>query len=139
MIDPTGVVVNLLKADAAVIAIAGARVRGGELVDGDKPPAVIVARITGNRNPGSGGNRRIGLQEVLLQVKCLGASRIQAAQLYGACSDALHMHAPFEDESGRAIFTIADDVGVASGIDPGTKWPYEDGTIRVLAAAEAAA
>ena len=139
MIDPTGVIISLLKADAAVAAIAGTKVRGGELAQGDRPPAVIVARITANRNPGGGGSRRIGLQEVLLQIKCLGATRMQAAQLYGACSDAVHMHAPFEDESGRAIFTIADDVGVTSGIDPGTSWPYEDGTVRVIAAAEAAA
>lgn len=139
MIDPTGAVINILKADSAVVAIAGAKVRGGELAKGDRPPAVIVARITSNRNPGGGGNRRIGLQEVMLQVKCLGATRLQAAQLYGACSDALHLLAPFEDVSGRAIFTVADDVGTSSGIDPGTSWPYEDGTIRVVAAAGALA
>lgn len=139
MIDPTGAIINILKADAAVIAIAGSKVRGGELAQGDTPPAVIVARITANRNPGSGGNRRIGLQEVMLQVKCLGASRLQAAQLWGACSDALHLLAPFEDVSGRVILTIADDVGTATGIDPGTRWPFEDGTFRVVAAAEAAA
>lgn len=139
MIDPTGVVIRLLAQDLGVAAIAGTKVRGGEPAQGDRPPFVIVGRINATRNPGGGGNRRIGLQEVLLQLKCVGATRIQAAQLYGACSDVLHMHVPFVDESGRAIFTIADDVGTSSGIDPGTSWPFEDGTIRVVAGAGAIA
>lgn len=138
MIDPTGMIIRLLAQDLGVVAIAGQKVRGGEPAAGDKPPFVIVSRISSTRNP-AGNSRRIGLQEVLLQLKCYGATRIQAAQLYGACSDVLHMHAPFSDESGRAIFTVADDVGTASGIDPGTGWPFEDGTIRVVAAAEAVA
>lgn len=138
MIDPTGAVIRLLAADLGVVAIAGAKVRGGEPAPGDKPPMAVVSRISSTRNP-RGESRRIGLQEVLLQLKCYGATRMQAAQLYGACSDVLHMHAPYTDESGRAIFTIADDVGTASGIDPGTGWPFEDGTIRVVAAAEAVA
>lgn len=135
MIDPTGAVIRLLSQDLAVAAITS-RVRGGEPAAGDKPPMVIVSRITMTRNPG-GSARRVGLQEVMLQVKAYGVTRIQAAQLYGACSDVLHMHAPFEDESGRALFTIADDVGVSAGIDPGTSWPFEDGTVRVLAGASA--
>ena len=75
----------------------------------------------------------------MLQLKCLGTTRLQAAQLYGACSDALHLLSSFEDASGRVVLYVADDVGTSSGIDPGTKWPYEDGTVRVVAGAEAAA
>jgi hypothetical protein len=135
MIDPTGTVIRLLAADLGVIAIAGARVRGGEPAQGDKPPLVVVSRMTTSRDPAGSSSRRIGLQEVFLGIKCYGVTKRQAAQLYGACSDALHMHAPLVDEEGRAIFSIADDVGTASGQDPGTGWPWEDTTVRVIAAA----
>jgi hypothetical protein len=136
MIDPTGTIISLLKADLGVIAIAGPRVRGGEPAAGDKPPLVIVTRMAVNRDPAGSSSRRIGLQEVFLGIKCYGTTKLQAAQLYGACSDALHMHAPLLDEQGRAIFTIADDVGASSGMDPGSTWPWEDTTVRVIAAAE---
>ena len=76
-------------------------------------------------------------QEVYLQVKAFGATPMQAAQLYGACSDALHHHSPYVDSNGRALLLINDDVGVSPGTDPGTGWPYEDGTMRVLAGAGA--
>lgn len=139
MIDPTGFVIRILAEDLGVIAIAGERVRGGEPVFGDKPPMVIVTRMTTTRDPGGQQQRRIGLQEVFLGLKCYGTTKRQAAQLYGACSDALHMHAPMVDAQGRAIFTIADDVGASSGTDPGTDWPWEDTTLRVVAGAGAVA
>jgi hypothetical protein len=136
VIDPTGTIVTLLATDMAVIAIAGGKVRGGEPAQGDRPPMVVVSRISTTRNPGGGGNRRTGLQELLLQLKCWGATPMQAAQLRGACSDVLHMHRPFVDPLGRLLFTIADDVGGSAGMDPDTRWPYEDVTIRVIAGAD---
>lgn len=137
MIDPTGTVIGLLRDDLAVTAIVGVRVRGGEPAEKDVPPMVIVSRVAASRDPGGGDNRRLGLQEVFLQVKCYGTTRAQAAQLYGACSDVLHLHAPLIDLAGRTLFTIMDDVGSSSGVDPGTWWPWEDTTMRVIAAAEA--
>lgn len=139
MIDPTGQVIAELRAASPVAAIVGDRVRGVEPTTGDRPPMVIVTRMSGDRDPGGSNARGAGLQEVLFGIKCYGTTPAQAAQLYGACSDALHRRAPRVDASGRAIFSSHDDMSSSSGKDPGTNWPWVDFTARVVAAAEAVA
>lgn len=136
-VDITGMVIAELRAAQDVASIVGDRVRGVEPAQGDKPPMVIVTRMSSTRNPGGTESRHAGLQEVMLGVKCYGTTPIQATQLYGACSDALHAVGPRVDVSARAIFSSFDDVGVNSGRDPGTEWPWTDCTIRVVAAAGA--
>lgn len=139
MIDPTGQVIAELRAASAVTAIVGDRVRGKEPAGGDRPPMVIVTRMSGDRDPGSTNSRGAGLQEVLFGIKCYGTTAQQAAQLYGACSDALHRRGPRVDASARAIFSSHDDMSSSSGNDPGTNWPWVDFTARIVAAAEAVA
>lgn len=139
MIDITGMVIAELRDDDAVAAIVGPRVRGVEPAAGDRPPMVIVTRMSGSRDPGNGDSRRAGLQEVMLGVKCYGTTPQQASQLYGACSDALHAKGPRVDASARAIFWSFDDLGSSPGKDPGTNWPWVDFTARIVAAAEAVA
>lgn len=135
-VDVTGMVIGELLDDAAVLGIAGSRVRGAEPKQGDHPPMVIVTRMSGSRDPGGREQRHVGLQETFVGVKCYGTTPAQAAQLYGACSDALHAIGPRVDAIGRAIFASFDDVGSASGRDPGTDWPWVDFTVRVVAAAQ---
>jgi hypothetical protein len=98
---------------------------------------VIVTRMSGSRDPGNSSSRHVGLQEVMVGVKCYGVTPLQAGQLYGACSDALHAVGPRVDASARAIFSSFDDVGMNTGRDPGTEWPWADFTVRIVAAAEA--
>lgn len=137
MIDVTGQVIAELRASNAVQAIVGDKVRGVEPAAGDRPPMVIVTRMSTSRDPGNSGSRLAGLQEVMLGIKCYGTTPIQAGQLYGACSDALHAIGPRVDASARAIFCSFDDVNANSGNDPGTNWPWVDFTARVVAAAQA--
>lgn len=137
MKDLTGAIVTLLAADPAVQAIAGGKVRGGELKDGDAAPAVVVVLLVNTRSPFGPGKARLGLQQPRYAVNCYGANRIQAGQLAGAVSDALHLKRPghLGDAAGRTIHLILDDGWGGAVLDPATGWPTETVTFSVTGSA----
>lgn len=139
MIDPLGVVLTTLLATPAVTAIVGGRVRGAELADDDAPPAVVLRRLGVTRRPVGGGSGRAGLQGVTIAALCFGATYVQAAQLVGAVTDALHMKGPRRDAGGRLIYlSVEESIGGAT-LDPQTRWPSETAVISVIAAAQTVA
>lgn len=138
-VDPTGAVITLLRADAAVSAIAGGKVRG-EVLTGETPPLVVVVENAATRRPFGPGSGRLGMQLSTLVVRCYGADSnagaIQARQLAGAASDALHGMGPTVVGTKYLARTYAPDL---SGVtrDPDTRWPHVDVRVDIYAATEA--
>lgn len=83
-----------------------------------------------------GRTGRAGLQGVTVSALCFGTSYQQAAQLYGAVSDAIHMKGPRRDSSGRQIYLSIDESDGGATLDPDTRWLTETGVISVIAAAQ---
>lgn len=135
MIDPLGFLLTTIRDDATVAAITP-RVRGGELEKDDAAPAVLLRRGPVNRSPTGPNARRVGLQGVTVTALCFGATYQQAAQLYGAVSDAVNLKGPRRDGTGRLIFVSIDESGGDPVLDPDTRWPTETCVINVIAAAQ---
>lgn len=148
MIDPLGTLVREARADAAVAALVGTRVAGGDFDPhwpADPRPCVVLVRSTPSRMPfGQRGSGRLGLQELLVIARCYGAPDAQgdprvaqrtSAQLAGAVSDAFHNQGPRRDSAGRVLFRTDSITGGGPGTDPDTRWPYEVVMARVVAAA----
>ena len=135
MIDPLGFLLVTIRDNPAVNAIVAGRVRGGELAEGDAAPAVVLRRLGVTRSP-MGRTGRAGLEGVTISALCFGTTYVQAAQLYGAVSDAIHMKGPRRDASGRQIFLSVDESDGGAALDPDTRWPTETATIFVVAAAQ---
>lgn len=137
MQDVIGKVIIELRDDEAVSDIVDDRVRGTEPApgDADKPykAFVVVSMLAPNRY------RRVPIQRPAVSVRCYGKTPIQAAQLYGACSDAVHGRGPrVHGEIG--IYLSEDAIGGGSpGKDPDTKQPYIDFTIDLFATTQAVA
>jgi hypothetical protein len=137
VIDPLGPVLTLIRSSSAVAAITP-RVRGADLAEGDAAPAVVVRRLGVTRSP-LGRTSRLGLEGVTLVAICFGTSPQQAAQLFGAVSDAVHNKRARIDAQGRLIFLTVNESGGDATLDPDTRWPREDAVINVIAAAQAVA
>lgn len=144
MIDPTGVIVSEIRDDSAVRAIVGQhagvwKVAGGEAREAWTPPYVVVMRLGVSRAPFNPGNKRLGMQLVRLAANCFGATQQQAAQLYGAVSDVLHVKGARRDAQGRQLFISFEEVGGQPDTQIGTGWPYETAIFNIVAAAQAVA
>jgi hypothetical protein len=137
MIDPLGYLLTTIRGDSAVAAIT-TRIRGAELASDDAPPAVVLRRLGVTRDP-FGRSPKAGLQQVTIAALCFGATPAQAAQLYGAVSDAIHMKGPRKDASNRLIYLSIDESGGEATLDPETRWPTETCVINVIAAAQVVA
>ncbi len=143
MIDPTGVIVQEVRDNPAVRAIVGQysgvwKVAGGESRAQWEPPFVVVVRL-GTVRRVQFGSHRAGMQTARYAANCFGATQQQAAQLYGAVSDALHVKGPRRDAQGRQLYISLEEVGGQPNTQPGTDWPYETAVFNVIAAAQAAA
>lgn len=138
MIDPLGFLLTTIR-DAPAVAAITPRVRGAQLADDDAPPAVVLRRLGVTRSPVGPNSDRVGLQGVTIAALCYGVTFQQAAQLYGAVSDAVHMKGPRRDAGGRLIFLSIDESGGEATLDPDTRWPFETAVINVIAAAQTVA
>lgn len=136
MVDPMGKLITEIRADSAVTAIT-TRIRGGEAAPGDSArpyqPFVVLVRLGLEREP------RVPIQRLRIGFRCYGATFQQAAQLYGAVSDAIHNVGPRIGATGVVIYRSFDDTGGAASKDPDTGQPYEDGVISLIAATQVAA
>lgn len=137
MIDPLGPLLTSIRDFPAVAAITSL-VRGAALAENDQPPAVVLRRLGVTRDP-FGRSPKAGLEGVTIAALCYGSTPQQAAQLYGAVSDAVHMRGPRKDASGRLIFLSIDESGGQATLDPDTRWPTETCVINVIAAAQVVA
>lgn len=133
MIDLTGPIVVTIRDNPAVAAIT-TRVRGGELASGDTAPAVVVVLLGNTRSPFGQGRSRLGLQAPRFGINVYGASYIQAAQLAGAVSDALHLLSP-RVISGKTVHEILDDGWGGPVHDPATGWVTETIVAQVTGSA----
>ncbi len=132
MTSLTGRVITEIKDDAAVAAIVSDRVAGGEPGLRWAPPMVIVVKAGQSRSPFGQGSGHLGLQEAVYYAHCYGATRVQAEQLAGAVSDAMHDKGP---RPGRTILLSVEDGGGGSELEPGTNYPVEVLTLRAVGAA----
>lgn len=123
MDDLTGPIVTTIRDNAAVAAITS-RVRGGELAQGDTAPAVVVVRASQSRSPFGPGRARLGLQQARFYVNVYGATYIQATQLAGVISDALHLLSN-KVISNKTLRLVKDEGWGGVVLDPTTRWPTE--------------
>lgn len=139
MVDPLGAVITYLRADAGVAAIVSSRVRH-EVLGGESPPLVVVEENSASRRPFGPGSGRIGMQLSTIVCRCYGADSptgaIQARQLAGAVSDALHGTRPGVISGKYLVITYAVDIG-GPDRDTLTRWPFRPVVAEVYAAAEA--
>lgn len=128
-----------LRDDGAVAAIAGNRIRGLEPAEGDERPKgsyvpfVVVTDLSGPRM------LSLPVQRPSIGVRCYGRTASEAAELYGACSDAIHNIGPRVHTNGLGIYNSFDVSGGTEGTDPDTKQPYYEFTIEAIATTQAVA
>lgn len=137
--DPFGTVLAILRADAAVAAIAGTRV-GSEAAT---PPSVVLVDEATSRRPFGPTSGRLGMQLWLGVARCYGsaspAGAISARALAGAVSDALHGLGPTTGTSSRWMARAYAPEIDGMERDPDTDWPHYDVRIEAYFAAEAVA
>lgn len=141
MLDPLPKIIDELRDASAIAAIVGAnptstpvRVRGGEpagpivnpdtgavITEGDATTPfrafIVVVRLTSPRHP------RLPIQRPRYAIRCYGRTRVEAAALAMAASDALHGVGPRVHGNGLGIYVTHDDVGMQDDIDPDTNQP----------------
>jgi hypothetical protein len=136
-----GALITLLRADSAVAAIAGTKVRG-EVLAGTEPPMVVVTDDGATRRPFGPGSGRLGMALASMLIRCYGpdssTGAITARQLAGAVSDALHGLQPTTVGTKYLAAGYAPEI---SGLlrDPDTRWPYHVVTADIYFATEAVA
>jgi hypothetical protein len=151
MIDPTGKLVLLIRAIPAVATIT-TNVHGGDAIENDTRPMVLVKRMNVNRmsptGPGTSRNRQARWRYVL---ECVGpvfdptipATRYgdrQAVALAGAVSSGLHHAGPvsFPISGGRiGLYKILEESQGAVLTDPDTQDPYVPVIVALIGAAQA--
>lgn len=133
MQDLVGLIVTTVRDDTAVSAITS-RVRGGELASGDAAPAVVIVMLSNSRSPFGPGKSRLGMQSPRVAANCYGATYIQASQLAGAVSDALHQLSA-RTVSGKTLHQVLDAGWGGPVLDPTTRKPVETVVFDVVGAA----
>lgn len=133
MIDPLGKLLTEIRTDPAVAALT-TRVRGGEPAPGDA--AVPFQRFVVLVRLGTRRERRAPVQEVRIGLRCYGTSFADAAELYGAVSDAIHNVGPRIGATGVLIHRSFDDSGTGASKDPDTGQPVESGVVQLFAATQ---
>ena len=138
LVDPMGSIVTELRADLDVAALVGTRVRGGEAATGDAKgagqyQAFIV--VTGAPAP----MLSVPVSRSSYGIRCYGATYQNATAVWGAAVKALHRVGPRVKASGLGIYLTTIDESAEPGSDPDTGQPYIEGTIRIIAAAQAIA
>lgn len=136
MLDPMGALITELRGDLDLAALVSARVRGGEPAPGDALDpghyqAFVV--ITGAVGP----DPRVPITRGSLGVRCYGSTHQNAAAVWGAVVKALHAVGPRVKASGLGIYRTALLPDAAQSKDPDTGQPYVEGTISIIATAQA--
>lgn len=129
--DPVGELVALLKADAAVTALAGTRVFSGGIPAngrGEMPQATVVLTPAGG--PGRRGYNRY--RRTRVDTTCYGATLKQSWQLHLAVRELLEgLH-----RNGSIFWAQVTSDG-ANALDPAEQWPTCYASYSVLSADEA--
>ena len=145
MIDPFGVILARLRADTAVLAIVGSAAKVSS--EFTSAPCVVLTDLASTRRPFGPGSGRLGMLGWTGVAKCYGSDTptgaIQARQLGGEVSDALHDLGRYDGTSGRVVArTYAPEVaGLLREPPPpaGTHLPRYDVSITAYVIAEAVA
>lgn len=137
MDDPYGALLTLIRDDTAVSAIVGQKV-ASQVNAGETPPLVVLVEDAATRRPFGAGTGRAGLQGVIYFARCYGSANqtgaIQARQLAGAVSDAVHNHPPATVGTKYLARVYAPELDGPQQ-DPDTRWPHVDVRIELYAAA----
>jgi len=137
MMDPLGKLLLELRDDLEVDALVDGRVRGQEPAPGDAMGAgqykafVVISTLATPRLP------RVPVQRSRYGVRCYGRTPQEAMELYGACSDAIHLIGPRLKSNGLGIYISLDDTGGTASRDPDTQQPLVDFVIELLATTQA--
>lgn len=121
MVDPIEAVLEVLKSDADVAALAADRVSGGELPRGlvaSMPQAAVVVAPAG----GPGRRGYMDFAQVRVDVDCYGATPKDAWMLHLAVRTALK-HMQRTVVNGVLLHSADVTADGASGRDPDTDWP----------------
>jgi hypothetical protein len=129
MTDPISTLVSVLQADAAVSALVGTRVFGGELDDATKAlmptEAVVVVPSGGASNLGGG---YLPFNDGRFDVICYGTSPFDAYGVWDVVVPALTRM----QKTGRVYWARLAG-GPLSFRDPATDWPVARGSFQALA------
>lgn len=134
--DLIGAIVAFLKADAALAALVGTRVFGGELPEGETanmPRRAIVVRKSGGVS--RTGDSYLEHDTKRVDVFAYGATPYEASQVLETAALALRrlrrsVHA------GVLLHTAEQASGALPGREPTTEWPREFQSFQVLHALE---
>lgn len=138
LMDPMGALITELRADGDLASLVGTRVRGGELAPGDAAGAghyQAFVLLTGAPAPMA----RVPVSRSNYGVRCYGATYQNATAVWGAVVKALHYVGPRVKNSGLGIYITRLDETAEPAKDPDTGQPYIEGTIRIIATAQAIA
>jgi hypothetical protein len=126
--DPMGTIVAELR----TANIASGRVRTFEPDVGDAKGPREYQRFVVIVDLGGPPVRQI-LQRLRYVVRCYGATKQDARDLWGDVQDVLHLAGPRLSAGGVAVYNTRDDTGGSVHADPDTGQPYYDGVYEVTA------
>ena len=126
--DPMGTIVNELRA----ANIASGRVRTFEPDVGDAKDPRNYQRFVVIVDLGGPPVRQI-IQRLRYVIRCYGATKQDARDLWSDVFDVLHLAGPRLSASGVAIYQSRDDTGGSVHADPSTGQPYYDGVYEITA------
>lgn len=136
LLDPTGALITELRADAALSALVGTRIAAGEPAPGwsqgaGSYQAFVV--LVGAPAP----DARVPISRASYTARCYASTHQQATAVWGALVAAVHGAGPRLKGSGLGIYRTwllpdADQLR-----DPDTNQPYTEGTIQLIATAQA--
>lgn len=136
LMDPMGALVLELRGDADVASLVSTRVRGGEPAEGDaRGPGNYQAFVvlTGAPVPLA----RVPVSRSLYGVRCYGVTFQNATAVWSAVVKALHFAGARLKANGLGIYITAIEQAAEPVRDPDTDQPYIEGTIRIIATAQA--
>lgn len=136
LLDPMGSVITELRANSALTALVGTRIRGGEAAPGDAMGAgsyQAFVVLVGAPAP----DMRVPISRTILTARCYGSTHQNAGAVWGALVAAMHGVGPRLKSSGFGIYRswLLDSADQLR--DPDTDQPYVEGSIQLIATAQA--
>src|SRR5262245_34176928 len=123
---------GLLITELRTANIASGRVRAMEPDAGDAKDAHSYQRFVVIVDLGGEPVRHV-IQRLRYAIRCYGATKQDARDLWGDVRDALHLAGIRRNISGVVIYNSRDDTGGSVHRDPDTGQPYYDGTYEITA------
>lgn len=136
LLDPMGAVITELRSDTTLAALVGVRIRGGEPAPGDAKGAgsfQAFVVLVGAPAP----YMRVPISRTTLRVRCYAATPQAASAVWGALVAALHAVGPRVKSSGLGIYRSWLEDQADQLRDPDTQQPFVEGTIQLIATAQA--